>query len=280
MAARELMRRFRSAQPEGIISEWMEPDGRSDAEIAQALAAEGWLKINVEDLDGEAWWVTTTRGNALAQASFGKPITRATAARHLAAVIERAQAFNADSTHLGEIVELVVFGSYLDPAATHLGDLDLGVTFRSRIASTATADEHTATLLAYARASGRQFNTFLDRLFWPEHEAILHLRNRSAVINITTEDVGSLTDRWETVYRASSAPTLPSPSLIFVHTDADDPTEAAIAAAVANAALEGIRVEADEQELIRRHQRGELTQEEFLAAARALAAANTGQGNG
>jgi hypothetical protein len=73
--------------------------------------------------------------------------------------------------------------------------------FRSRIPSTVTADEHTATLLAYARASGRQFNTFIDRLFWPEHEAILQLRNRSAMINITTEDVGSLTDRWETVYK-------------------------------------------------------------------------------
>ena len=63
----------------------------------------------------------------------------------------------------------------------------------------------------------------------------------------------------------------PAPNLIFVHTDADDPTDAALAAAVANAALEGIHVEADEQELIRRHQRGELTQDEFLAAAQALA---------
>lgn len=205
-AARELMRRFRSAQPEGIISEWIDPDGRSDAEIAQALAADGWLKINVEDLDGEAWWETTTRGNALAQASFGKPITRATAARHLAAVIERAEVFNADSTHLVEIAELVVFGSYLDPTTTHLGDLDLGVTFRSRIPSTVTRDEHTAILLAYARASGRQFNTFLDRLFWPEHEAVLQLRNRSAVTNITTEDVTALTDRWQIVYPAGSTP--------------------------------------------------------------------------
>ncbi len=68
----------------------------------------------------------------------------------------------------------------------------------------------------------------------------------------------------------------PSPNLIFVHPDADDPTEAALAAAVANAALEGIHVEADEQELIRRHQRGELSQDEFLAAARALAENKTG----
>jgi hypothetical protein len=58
-----------------------------------------------------------------------------------------------------------------------------------------------------------------------------------------------------------------------VQKDADDTGEAAIAAAVANAALEGIRVEPDELELIRRHQRGELTRDEFLAAAQALAEA-------
>lgn len=53
--------------------------------------------------------------------------------------------------------------------------------------------------------------------------------------------------------------------------DKQDQAGAAIAAAAANAALEGICVEADEQELIRRHQLGELTHEEFLAAARKLA---------
>jgi hypothetical protein len=52
-----------------------------------------------------------------------------------------------------------------------------------------------------------------------------------------------------------------------------------LAAAVANAALEGIRVELDEQDLIRKHQRGELTREEFLAAAQALAEAKADPGH-
>jgi hypothetical protein len=86
-SARELMRRFRSAQPEGVISEWIEPDKRTDAtlarELAQRACCESMSRICV---NGQAWWETTTKGNALAQASFGKPITRATAARHLAAV--------------------------------------------------------------------------------------------------------------------------------------------------------------------------------------------------
>ena len=32
---------------------------------------------------GDDWWVTTVKGNALANASFGKPVSRATAARLL-----------------------------------------------------------------------------------------------------------------------------------------------------------------------------------------------------
>lgn len=61
-AARELMRQFRTPRPESGISFWVVSDGRADAEIAQALAADGWLKVNVEDLDGETWWETTTKG--------------------------------------------------------------------------------------------------------------------------------------------------------------------------------------------------------------------------
>lgn len=57
--------------------------------------------------------------------------------------------------------------------------------------------------------------------------------------------------------------------------DDERKVDAAIAAATANAALEGIHVEADEQDLIRRHQRGELTRAEFLEAARKLAESKT-----
>ena len=71
-----------------------------------------------------------------------RPITRATAERLLAGVIDRAKRFNADESHLIDITELVVFGSYLDPGVQRLGDLDLGVAFRSRIpGTTAPADQ-------------------------------------------------------------------------------------------------------------------------------------------
>lgn len=203
--ARELMRRFRSARPESAISVFVDTGERSDTEIARALQDAGYLQVMYDDLDGETWWETTTKGNALSQASFGRPITRATAQRHLDEVIERARAFNADATRLAIVAELVVFGSFLDPDIDELGDLDLAVSFGSRMPMSADSDERTEILLAYARTSGRGFGTLVDRLFWPQQEALLALRNRSAVINITTEDVRVLTDRYEVVFTDGSA---------------------------------------------------------------------------
>lgn len=200
--ARELMRRFGSPRPESEISVYVETGERSDTEIARALQEAGYLEVKYDDIDGETWWQTTTKGNALSQAGFGRPITRGTAQRHLDEVIERARAFNADATHLTIVAELVVFGSFLDPDIDKLGDLDLAVSFRSRLPN---SDERIEVLLDYATTSGRGFRTIVDRLFWPEQEAILALRNRSAVINITTEDVRKLTDRYEVVYADGSA---------------------------------------------------------------------------
>jgi len=77
----------------------------------------------------------------------------------------------------------------------------------SRIGSWVDTGSRTGTEVArafadagYLRASGRRFRNLLDALSWPEQEALQILRNRSAVINITREDVRTLTDRWEVVY--------------------------------------------------------------------------------
>lgn len=52
---------------------------------------------------------------------------------------------------------------------------------------------------------------------------------------------------------------------------ANDEVSRAVDAAIANAALEGIEIPEDERALIEAHQRGELSREDFLAAARHIA---------
>ena len=202
--ARELMRHFDDVQPESMIGSWIDTGGRTGAEIARAFADDGYLKVYNVDRDGETWWESTIKGSALAQASFSPPITRVTAESLLAGVIDRARRFNADESHLIDITELVVFGSYLDPDVQRLGDLDLGVAFRSRIPGTTLPADQRKILLSYARVSGRPFSNLLDALSWPDTEALMILRNRSAAINLTVEDVRTLTDRWEVVYSYDS----------------------------------------------------------------------------
>jgi len=152
---------------------------------------------------GDDWWVTTVKGNALAKAGFGKPVSRITAARLLAEVIERARTYNADAARLLSIKEIVVFGSYLDSAIDTLGDLDLAV---STVRRDTTGERYVDKVLDYTRASRRSFSTFHDCLFWPTRELFMILKNRSTAISISDEDVRNLTDRFEIVYAIASDP--------------------------------------------------------------------------
>lgn len=127
----------------------------------------------------EEWWVTTVHGNALANASFGKPVSRATATRLLGQVIERARAYNADPARLLTITEIVVLGSYLDPAVDPLGDVDLAV---STVRRDIDGQRYVDMALKYAKANGRGFSTFAERPFWPARELRMILKKRSPAI--------------------------------------------------------------------------------------------------
>jgi predicted nucleotidyltransferase len=171
------------------------------------------LDITCSDKTGTAddcWWVTTIKGNALAQASFGKPITRATATRHLSQVVERARAYNADPRYLLSISKIVVFGSYLDASVDSLGDLDLSVTTVRRETQ---GSRYVDQVHTYARASGRRFGTYVEELLWPLRELFMTLKNRSPAINITDEDVSKITNRFRVVYLVEEDPgAIPPPS--------------------------------------------------------------------
>lgn len=88
-----------------------------------------------------------------------------------------------------------VFGSFLDRDAVDFGDLDLQVELVNR-----PAEDLAEAKLAYAKASGRSFSSFMDQLFWAEKEARQVVKNRSGYISIHTEDISRYTDRWEVVY--------------------------------------------------------------------------------
>lgn len=202
--ARALMRRYHCASPVEIACDVL---GAGQEEALNRLGAfeiAGYLKRDGSRFPAsDAWWLTTIAGHALAQARFGKPISRVTASRHLVQVVDRARAYNADPGRLLTISEIAVFGSYLDGAAGCPGDVDLAV---SVIRRDADRDQYVRKVLAYARASGRRFAAFHELLHWPARELRMILKNRSPAITVTDGDISQLTSCFEIIYAVSEDP--------------------------------------------------------------------------
>ena len=201
--ARQLMRAYYDDRPVEVACDVLGVNQDAAQDQMRAFAAAGYVeRIGLAHARG-GWWATTVKGNALANASFGKPVSRATAKRLLGQVIDRARAYNADPSRLLTVTEIVAFGSYLDPAVDPLGDLDLAV---STVRRDTDGQRYVDKVLEYARASGRSFSAFHDRLFWPARELRMILKNRSSALSITDEDVRKLTDRFEVVYAVGEDP--------------------------------------------------------------------------
>ena len=201
--ARQLMRAYYDDRPVEVACVVLGVNQDAARDQMRAFEAAGYVeRSGLAHARGD-WWATTVKGNALANASFGKPVSRATATRLLGQVIDRARAYNADPSRLLTVTEIVAFGSYLDPAVGLLGDLDLAV---STVRRDTDGQRYVDKVLEYARASGRSFSTFPDRLFWPARELRMILKNRSPALSITDEDVRKLTDRFEVVYAVGDDP--------------------------------------------------------------------------
>jgi hypothetical protein len=156
-----------------------------------------------------ASWLTTSLGNAVAQASFGKPGGRVTAGHQLEQVVARARAYNADPGRLLTIARITVIGSCLDPAGRYGGRLDLAV---SAIRRESDRDLYVRKVLAYARASGRRFGAFHELIYWPDRELRMVLKNRSPAISITDKDTSTVAGRVELVYAVSEDPDAIAPA--------------------------------------------------------------------
>ena len=187
--ARAVVRRFRGREMVAeAVADLLEDTGFDPGAVLAQLEAVGYVEKIQVDHRGDTWWDTTIQGNALAMASFGKPISRKTADRLVSELFERARAYNADPAKPLFLNSLRVFGSYLNADIDPLGDVDIELTYGRRITDPRVVS-------AYARASGRSFNTYVDQLMWPQTELVQHLKRRSAFINITLEDINRLTAR-------------------------------------------------------------------------------------
>lgn len=100
------------------------------------------FEITEQDDAGPRWF-TTIKGNALAGASFSKPITQDTARRHLDGLLQRVRAYNADRTKPYSTTHVPVFGTYVDPTRDRLDDLDIAIQVVAASPTTSSPDDAT-----------------------------------------------------------------------------------------------------------------------------------------
>jgi hypothetical protein len=200
-AAQKLMRRYRSARPAESACGVLGICCQAAQDRLALFEAEGYLTRESGGSAGSASWLTTSRGDALARATSGKP-GRVTAGRHLEQVVARARAYNADPGRLLTIARITVLGNGLDPAGCY-GCLELAV---SAVRRERDPDLYVRKVLAYARSSGRRFSAFHELIYWPDRELRMILKNRSPAISITDQGTGSLAGRLELVYTLSENP--------------------------------------------------------------------------
>jgi hypothetical protein len=195
--ARDFVNHFSKGSYASEREHRLDPKYGTEAEALARLEADGFVRSETHGREQyEVWWVNTITGNALAMTKFTPLLARATADKLLAGAIERARTFNADSTKLATVLRLRVFGSYVTTSEDRIGDLDLAISIERR--RRITADE----AIDYARASGRNFPSYMEELFWPTREPFVVVKNRSRGISLTTENPALLDGAWQDVYVA------------------------------------------------------------------------------
>jgi hypothetical protein len=95
--------------------------------VVDALVIQRRLLPGEADPDGDLFYDFTTAGYGLANASAGRRFKKATAQRALDELLQRAEALNDNPRARYGVDKIVLFGSFLDPAAAEVSDVDLAI---------------------------------------------------------------------------------------------------------------------------------------------------------
>lgn len=131
----------------------------------------------IESMRG--YWEATTKGSALAMATAAPPLTRETADRLVAELVQRARYLNADDRWAYRVRVLIVFGSYTR-GADRPNDVDVACELRPRWSG-----EKQLRMEQERRDNrGGRFRNICQWATWPKLEVIRYLRARARGLSI------------------------------------------------------------------------------------------------
>jgi hypothetical protein len=196
LQVRSFIRRYRLGTFAAPAAEYAMKISASESEdFLGELVNLGYLE-HARPIFGEniAAYEVTLQGQALANASGSKPISRETADRALQEFMERVQTINASREYAYQIESVVLFGSMLS-SAERLGDVDLAIELKPAILGDKEFDERCKMRRGAAQAGGRRFTSTFEWVTWPQKEIILFLKSRSRTLSLhDLHDLTSMND--------------------------------------------------------------------------------------
>lgn len=155
------------------------------------LESEGYLESENTNYGKKkaVHWQLTPKGFGLANASAARPIKRATAERLLSGLLERVEEVNESPDYLYKVVEVILFGSYLDPDRMTLSDLDIAVKLERKEKD---FDKYIKMNNAQADKESRSYLSFLAQINWSYNKVWKRLRNKSWGISLHESHDGIL----------------------------------------------------------------------------------------
>ncbi len=153
-------------------------------EFLREMVSLGYLEhMNPPLADGTPCFEVTSQGQAFANASAARPISRETADRVLREFMERVQIVNARDEYVYKIESVVLFGSMLADL-DRLGDVDLAIELRPTALDDRQFQNHCQSRRRLALERGRQFGSTFDWAIWPTTEIFLFLKSRSRSLSL------------------------------------------------------------------------------------------------
>lgn len=152
--------------------------------ILNALISEGY----VEPSDRPDTYKTTPKGGAFVNASAARPISRKTAERCLKEFLARVEEVRRSPEFLWKVKRVILFGSYLTTNKDKVSDVDLAIDLAPKEKDPDIRMALERANVEKAMRAGRRFSTYVDELFYADHQVRTFLKSRSHALQFTSCD--------------------------------------------------------------------------------------------
>jgi predicted nucleotidyltransferase len=184
LAVRTFLRRYRSFTIVAATAAYaLKTDENQAMNFLRQLASLDLVQpAECLPLDKEAYEITT-HGNAFANASAAKPISRKTAELVLQRLMERVRLVNDNPDLVYRVESVVLFGSMLS-TAERLGDVDIAIELQAKVTEETAFRKWCDERRHIALEQGRHFSSTFEWVVWPSTEISFLLKARSHALSL------------------------------------------------------------------------------------------------